>query len=228
MRTNYFILTLIALMLALGAKAQNKLFDKYSDMRNVSSVYISKAMLSVQTEILTDDVNIGKVANELEGIYIISTLDKAIKTELRKDIQKLISNGKYELLMKQKGTASNSAFYIQRKGEKIRELIMVMDGAASLRFIALVGNLSIKDIQNITKDESCNYNYNFPPINFEAYAVNIDDMNIDLSGLKAIDMKDFEGLMDSKSLKELKELQNIKSLKELKKFNEKKRPKKES
>ena len=38
--------------------AQNKLFDKYSEMDNVTSVYISKAMLQMMPKIETNGLNL--------------------------------------------------------------------------------------------------------------------------------------------------------------------------
>lgn len=65
---------------------------------------------------------------------------------MRKDIEQFIQRGKYELLMKQKGRVSRSAFYVKRKGDKVKELVMVTDGAATLKFISLTGDLTLKDI----------------------------------------------------------------------------------
>lgn len=53
--------------------------------------------------------------------------------------------------MKQKGVVSRSAFYVKRKGtDQVRELIMITDGAATLKFVSLIGDLTLKDIQKIT------------------------------------------------------------------------------
>ena len=80
---------------------------------------------------------------------MLPTMDSNVKKELRKDLQSLVQSSKYELLMKQKGNVSSSEFYMSRKGDKVKELIMIMDGTATLKFVYLEGEMTLKDIQNI-------------------------------------------------------------------------------
>ena len=51
-------LFLVSLLLALPllGQAQQELFKKYSDRKNVSSVYISKAMLEMNPSLFTKDI----------------------------------------------------------------------------------------------------------------------------------------------------------------------------
>ena len=60
--------------------------------------------------------------------------------------------------MKQKGTVSSSEFYINRKGDKVKELIMIIDGAANLKFVYLEGEMTLKDIQNIMMYQNTSMN----------------------------------------------------------------------
>ena len=115
MKTNRLFLAGVLLLLPLLCQAQG-LFAKYSDMNNVSSVYISKAMIEMNPELYTKDVNVGKLAKQLELVQILSTMDNGIKREMRRDIESVVRAQKYELLMKQKGIVSRMAFYVKRKG----------------------------------------------------------------------------------------------------------------
>lgn len=143
------LMAVLLLTLPLLCRAQRNLFDKYNDMRGVSSVFISKAMLDMNPDLFTKDVYIGKVSGQLNAVQILSTMDNNIKKDMRKDLRTLTQSSKYELLMKQKGTVSSSEFYINRKGDKVKELIMIIDGAATLKFVYLEGDMTLKDIQNI-------------------------------------------------------------------------------
>lgn len=157
MKTNRLFLASISLLLPLLCQAQS-LFAKYNDMNNVSSVYISKAMIEMNPELYAKDVNIGKIAKQLELVQILSTMDNEVKRELRRDIESVVQAQKYELLMKQKGIVSRMAFYVKRKGEKVQDLIMVVDGAATLKYVRLVGDMTLKDIQNIMKSQKTSEN----------------------------------------------------------------------
>ena len=149
MRTVRLLLVSLLLAFPLLSQAQQELFKKYSDMKNVSSVYISKAMLEMNPSLFTKDIYIGKAASQLNSVQIISTMDKMIKADLLKDIREMVKSSRYELLMKQKGTVSSSEFYVSRKGDKVKELIMVTNGAATLKFVYLEGEMTTKDVQSL-------------------------------------------------------------------------------
>ena len=149
MKANKLILTGMLLLLSLFCQAQKNLFNKYNDLKGVSSVYISKAMIESNPNLFTKDVYIGKVSGLLNSVQVLSTMDSNVKKELRKDLHALVESSKYELLMKQKGTVSSSEFYMSRKGDKVKELIMILDGAATLKFVYLEGEMTLKDIQKI-------------------------------------------------------------------------------
>lgn len=227
MKTNRFLLSLAALILCLSINAQNKIFDKYNEMRSVSSVYISKAMIDMQSNVFAGDVYIGKMAGQLDGVYIISTRDANIKKELRQDLNKFIASEKYELLMKQKSTVSSSSFYIKSKGNKVKELVMITDGAATLKFISLIGDFSLKDIQNIAKSQDTSYHFHFDKEQLTAALDNIElpdikDFNFDFDfdfDFDADDLKDLKGLENLKDLKDLKKLEKLKDSKSLNKLN---------
>lgn len=189
----------LMLLVPLFCQAQKSLFNTYSDMKGVSSVYISKAMIEMNSNLFTKDVYIGKVSGKLDGVQIISTMDNNIKKNMRKDIQSLVHSSKYELLMKQKGIVSSSEFYVSRKGDKVRELIMVIDGAASLKFVYLEGEMTLKDIQNIMMYQNTS-------------------MNGDYISNDPFDSRDLACLKSLESLGSLGDLKDLDKLKELKKM----------
>ena len=103
MKLNKILLAGVLLMLPLLCQAQKNIFNTYNDMKGVSSVYISKAMIEMNPNLFTKDIYIGKVSGKLESVQIVSTMDNNIKKDLRKDLRTLVQSSKYELLMKQKG-----------------------------------------------------------------------------------------------------------------------------
>lgn len=171
MKANKLILTGMLLLLSLFCQAQKNLFNKYNDLKGVSSVYISKAMIESNPNLFTKDVYIGKVSGLLNSVQVLSTMDSNVKKELRKDLHALVESSKYELLMKQKGTVSSSEFYMSRKGDKVKELIMILDGAASLKFVYLEGEMTLKDIQKIMMyQEATGWNSDTPDLQTNSLA----------------------------------------------------------
>ena len=126
---------------------------------------------------------------------------------MRRDIESVVRAQKYELLMKQKGIVSRMAFYVKRKGETVQDLIMVVDGAATLKYVRLVGDMTIKDIQNIMKSQKTSDNTYF---SIPTHEINnaFKEISIALGELKKI-----EGITELKDLKkEMKKLQKDYSL----------------
>ena len=213
MKLNKILLAGVLLMLPLLCQAQKNIFNTYNDMKGVSSVYISKAMIEMNPNLFTKDIYIGKVSGKLESVQIVSTMDNNIKKDLRKDLRTLVQSSKYELLMKQKGNVSSSEFYINRKGDKVKELIMIIDGAANLKFVYLEGEMTLKDIQNIMMYQNTSMNVGGNVYRIVDGTLDLADLGV-LDGLKGLES--LQGLEGLKSLEILKRLESLKGLKNLK------------
>lgn len=211
MKTMKMILAGVLLMLPLLCQAQKNLFNKYGDMKGVSSVYISKAMIETNPNLFTKDVYIGKVSGQLNSVQVLSTMDNNVKKEMRKDLRSLVQSSRYELLMKQKGTVSSSEFYMSRKGEKVKELIMIVDGAATLKFVYLEGDMTLKDIQNIMMYQNTSWNGN---------NVNIQLPDIDWAEIEKLKNRDWLGELKHSQELALKGLENVAKLKDNKYLKE--------
>ena len=80
-----YIITLLLSLCSLFTYAQDSFFDKFADMDGVTSVYISKAMLSLMPDMKTEGVNIGEVASKLDNIQILSCEKPDIIAKLKKE-----------------------------------------------------------------------------------------------------------------------------------------------
>lgn len=131
--------------------AQNKLFDKYSEMDNVTSVYISKAMFQMMPKIETNGLNLMNLKGKIDGLQILSTQDMSKKENMRNDFKGLIGKN-HEELMRVKDGHTRTTFYVKQKGDRINELIMLADTDSSFNVIQLLGNFTLQEIQDITKE----------------------------------------------------------------------------
>ena len=131
--------------------AQNKLLDKYSEMDNVTSVSISKAMFQMMPNFETNGLNLMNLKGKIEGLQILTTENNSIKETMRNDFKNLIGKD-HEELMKVKDGKTRATFYVKQKGDLISELIMLADTDKSFNVIRLSGNFTLQDIQEITKE----------------------------------------------------------------------------
>ncbi len=131
--------------------AQNKIFDKYADTKGVTSVYISKTMLQMMPNMKTQGIDIGHIAGQLESVNILTTETPSISKSMRYDMANFDRNKEYEQLMRVKDITTQSVFYIKKRQNKVHELIMFVDEPGEFVIIQITGNLTLQDIQNITK-----------------------------------------------------------------------------
>ena len=143
------------------AQAQTDPFEKLMDMKGVTTVYISKAMLGmmsgadVKNMSVVDGVNIEEVVKKLTSITVLTSESQdAIKA-----IQKLgadIKNSKaYEQLMFAKSDDTKATIYAKvANGEESEMVILVNDSSSkqSTTMIRLTGTMTLADIQKITAD----------------------------------------------------------------------------
>ena len=132
--------------------AQNKLFDKFAEMDGISSVYISKAMLQMMPDNMNmNGINISNISGKLESIQILTSEKASIAKIMREETAYIAKDKSFEELMKVKDDDSRVTFYIRRGGDKIKELVMLVDEKLDFVIIRILGDMTLKDIQNLTK-----------------------------------------------------------------------------
>ena len=138
-------------LLCLTASAQVKEFEKYADTKNVTYVYISKYMIGMVGKMATmPGVDISSLSNKLSAIQIITSDDKAAGTKLKKEVQNILSNGKYEKLMQINEDDSKVNIY-HSEGKQQSAVVMISDGDGSVTVMVFSGKFSLDDVTKMTK-----------------------------------------------------------------------------
>ena len=108
--------------------AQNKLFDKYADMDDVTSVY------------------------KIESLQILTTQKADLRERMRGEFKALIGKD-HEELMRVKDGKTKANFYVKQQGELIQELIMIADmDDGGFSVMQLLGRFTLQDVQEITSE----------------------------------------------------------------------------
>ena len=147
MKTKYIIIALCFICSQMGF-AQNKLFDKYADMDNVTSVYISKAMFQMMPQVADIGLSMANLAGKMEALQLVSTEKKDMIPQMRKEFTQLMSKDQQELMRVKNGN-TRVTFYANMKNDLISELLMLADADSSFTVIQLLGKFTLKDIQEI-------------------------------------------------------------------------------
>lgn len=136
--------------------AQKNPFEQFSDMDGVTSVYISKTMLSLipkNSKMDYGGVDVGGFLNKLSSILILTSEDQKIAPQMLSLANNRVKGNDYELLMRVKSDENdNINFFMKGKPEDIRELIMIVAGSDGENVIMqFLGNFTLQDIQQMTE-----------------------------------------------------------------------------
>ena len=149
----------VMLLMAVGAYAQSgkAIYNKYSDSKGVSAVYISPAMFRMIGQLPDLDVeaadgekvDIAPLVRSFEGFYLLSVSDKSQAAELKQEVQSMIKSGRFEMLMEAKDSGSTMRIYTVGDDKTISSLVMLAQEGDSVQFICLEGTMSRNDFENL-------------------------------------------------------------------------------
>ncbi len=148
------IATMLLISIAALAQDGKSIYNKYSDEKNVSAVYISPSIFKLMGSIpdidMPDgDVNLSPYIKEMSGMYLIDSENPKINEALAADAQKMISKGRYELLMEAKDDGERVRIYIVPDGESITSFVMTATEPGECVFISIEGKMLRKDLEKL-------------------------------------------------------------------------------
>lgn len=151
-----FIITLLTTLCSICSYGQQSFFDKYAEMEGVSSVYITKSMLSLfpkgQTSV--NGVNIGNIASRLDNIQILSADEQPIIDKLRKETSVINTRNGYEELMRVRQDGEKTTIYFKNGKKDKKEFVLLLDEKDEFTIISIVGDLTLQEIQGIINAEN--------------------------------------------------------------------------
>lgn len=144
--------TLLMSAAALSAQNAKSIYNKYSDAKNVSTVYVSPAMLSMMGDKGTKidgKIDIAPFVNSLSGIYVIDSENKSINKSLEADVKNLVNSGKYELTMEAKDDGEMVRIYTVSEGDFVTSFVLLAVESGECTFISMDGKISKDDMRKL-------------------------------------------------------------------------------
>jgi hypothetical protein len=155
--------TMLLLSSAQLLNAQNSsaiaLFDKYGGKDGFTTVSISKELFGMFADMNTDDPDAKEVKammEQLDGIKILmyetsdSNNNSSGLASFKSEVSKLQTSG-YTELMVVKQTNEEVKFLVMKKGDKIGELLLVINGEKEAGFISIIGTIDMATIGKLSK-----------------------------------------------------------------------------
>lgn len=150
------IFTIVFIFAVTIISAQKNPFDKFTDMDGVTSVYISKDMMSLFPKDSNQygGVDVGNFVDKLSSILILTTENQKVGKEMLSLANSRIKDSNYELLMRVKSDDGELVnFFMKGKPDNIQELIMIVDGNDEESVIMqFLGNFKLQDVQEMTRN----------------------------------------------------------------------------
>ena len=138
----------VLLVSAATLLAQNpkSLYRKYSDMKDVTAVYISPAMFRLighlpEVKAAGDDVDLSPVIRSLSGMYIINCEKPSVANQLIDEVEGYLDSGAYELLMEAKEDGDLTRMYTVGDEETVRSFVLLNIEPDEATFISIEGNI---------------------------------------------------------------------------------------
>jgi len=153
------IIALAAIISMTSAAAQNskkQIYIDYSGKPGVSAVYISPAMFKLMKavpdiEINDQDVNFSRFIRTLEGMYILNIEEPEMASQLVRDVEKELINGRHELLMEAVEGSETTRIYVVEKDSIVSDLILLSRDGSSTSYISITGQMPLDEISKMIK-----------------------------------------------------------------------------
>ncbi|NOY37629.1 MAG: DUF4252 domain-containing protein [Chlorobi bacterium] len=149
-KTILFLAMIISGIAAFGQRtAADDLFDKYAGKDGYTTVYISKGLFRMVSQLDPEDQEAQALLNGLESIRILASEDNGTGINFFKEIEGKLPKGKYEELMVIRDGEEHVKFLVNQEGDIIRELLLIAGGEGDNALIIIRGNLSLKSIARL-------------------------------------------------------------------------------
>ncbi len=114
MKIKGLLIAVVFMLSAVAVQAQDKMFEKFSDNKDITTVYISKALLSMVPNMDAGGVNVKGLANKLEKLEIYTSENKGAMKTMASEAQVMKKNKAYEF-RKIQGHCGKAAYdYVER------------------------------------------------------------------------------------------------------------------
>lgn len=145
------ILCAMLTLVGIAANAQVKEFERYSNAKNMTYVYISSYMLNLAGKAAAPSmpgVNTKALMGKLSGIQIISSDDPKASARLKSNTQAFVGNERYELLMQVDEDSEKVRIYY-RKSKHQSVVVMMSDKDGEVSVIVFSGSFTLDDVMKL-------------------------------------------------------------------------------
>ncbi len=148
----FCILTILFALAIVSASAQiSKLFERYSDTKGVTSVYISKTMLSMIPDLKTNGLELNGMTQKINSIRVLTTENTDMITRMSNELNTEIKKDRYEILLSANDDGEKAVIYLKTDAKGVNDYLIVAQEPTELSIVLISGTLTPADIQKMNK-----------------------------------------------------------------------------
>ena len=99
----------------------------------------------------TAGLNLMNMKGKVESLQVLTTERKDLTIKMRNEFAQLVTR-QHEELMRVRDGKTKATFYAIMHGDLVKDMVMLADTEEGFTVIQLLGNFTLQDIQEITKD----------------------------------------------------------------------------
>lgn len=155
MKRLYF-LAILFIMSAIASSAQvSSVFDRYSDTKDVSAVYISKTMLRMIPNFGANGTNSpAELISKLDCIRVLSTPNPSLIKKMSEDFKSEIKKEKYEVLLQATENGERVFIYMKTGKDDINEYLITAEDPEESNYVLIVGTITPADVMKMNESKS--------------------------------------------------------------------------
>lgn len=145
------VFVLLTLLCSFSGFAQGKFFEECENIPDVTTVYVSKAMMKMVSCSLSDvnsKIDLSGMSRKIDSLVIINaeTSASAKKVEMLAGDSFSAAKG-YEILMKVTDSDSRMRIMYRSLGKDMNEYVMIVREDSEVSYIIIKGSLTPEDVQ---------------------------------------------------------------------------------
>lgn len=168
------VIVIIALIITPILTGAQSIFDKYEDIREVSSIIVNQKMFSLiaSIDVDMDDPEAQEYMNmvkKITGLKVFTTGDEKVSADMKSTVSKYLKSSDLEELMRIKDGDQTVKFYVKEGKDEnhVKELLMFITGLKELTegqnieingkkreietvLLTLTGDIDLRQVSKIT------------------------------------------------------------------------------
>ncbi len=148
----FLAILFVALFSCTMMSAQSALFKKYENVKGVTTVYISKALLGLVPKLEAGDMDISAIASKLDHVQVLTCERPSMVKEIKETAIEQLSKGGYNNLMTVRDGDEQTIIYGKSLGKGKNEFVLLEIEKNEINIVNISGSIPLEDIKRIADD----------------------------------------------------------------------------